>query len=720
MKLVWGQSAVFRSAHDAEFFGLNIQNFGSIINATKRLSLLVLCAFSGNVSAQEIELQETHGGAVRVEHVVIGTRIGQPVYEIPANAFLVNESELSKVSPVHIQQSLSRVPGVAFQRGSGQEGLPSIRSAVLTGAGACGSVLIMEESVPVRGAGICNVNELFDTHFEQARSIGVVRGASSAFFGSNALTGSVNVSLPSYGENEVSLELGANDYVRAKTAVSYDGGRVYATITDDGGYRDDSGFEQQKISWRHQAYISDWNFNVGASYTNLDQQTAGFIVGRDSYRDLSLARQNLNPEAFRKTRSFRAWLKASTEFNNLLSFNSTVYVRDTDMGFRLHFLPGKPLEQNQQQGFGWQSALTFELNEDANLSVGFDGDITNSGLQQTQDSPTVGSAFLRATIPTGTHYDYQVDAQQLALFSHLNWSINQYWKVIAGARLERIDYDYYNFALDGRSRDDGTNCGFGGCRYSRPADREDRFTHASPKLELRYSPSSDWRLSISIADSFRAPQATELYRLQRAQQAADLNEVKALSIEAAVIYDSENLDFNVSLYRLKTDNVIIRDSNFFNIDGQSTVSEGVEFSVDQTLNDQWSIKGVGYFAKHEYSSDLFIQGSNIYGNLVDTAPKFVGGVFLEWQPNDKIGMELEVHKVSSYFLEPLNNSQYQGHTLINLRSNYELTKRLRLSARLLNVGNKRYAERADFTQFTDERYFPGELRSLFVEAKYRF
>ena len=671
-----------------------------------------------SANAQQLEAQSADEEITEVS--VIGTRVVESIQQQAANVFVLSRDELSKVAPVHIQQSLSRVPGVSLQRGSGQESLPAIRSAVLTGAGACGSVLVMEEAIPVRGAGSCNVNELFDTHFEQASRIEVQRGASSAFFGSNALTGSINVSLPSTGDNEASLELGSNSYIRGKGAVSYSGGRVYLTVSEDGGYRDDAGFEQQKFSWRHDAKLADWNLNAGATYTNLDQETAGFIVGRDSYRDTALSRQNLNPEAFRKTNSLRVWLKAATQFNDSIGFNSTVYVRDTDMDFRLHFLPGKPLEQNQQQGFGWQSAVNFTPNEALKLSFGFDGDITDSRLQQTQDTPTVGSAFLRATIPTGTHYDYQVDAQQLALFTHVEWSLNEQWKLISGARLESLDYDYNNNALDGRTRDDGTSCGFGGCRYSRPADRKDSFTHVSPKLELRYTPSSDWRLSLSIADSFRAPQASELYRLQRAQQVADLDEVQAISIEAAAIYNSKHLNFNISVYRLETDNVIIRDSNFFNIDGQSTLSQGLEFSLAKDLHSQWSIKAIASFADHEYSSDLFIKGININGNQLDTAPEFVGAVFVEWSPNDKTSIELEVQKVSDYFLEPLNTRSYTGHTLLNLRGSHQLNEQLRFSARVLNLANKRYAERADFTQFTDERYFPGEPRSLFIDAKYQF
>lgn len=684
--------------------------------ASSFLLISFLAATGANAQQREVRLHDDD----ITEVFVIGTRTAEPVAEKNANVFVLSNDELSRVTPVHIQQSLRRVPGVTLQRGSGQESLPGIRSAVLTGAGACGSVLIMEETIPVRGAGACNVNELFDTHFEQASRIEVQRGASSAFFGSNALTGSINVSLPSVGENEASLELGSNSYIRGKGAISYNGGRVYLSVAQDGGYRDDSGFEQHKFSWRHEANVGEWTLKAGATYTDLDQETAGFIVGLDSYRDKALARKNVNPEAFRKTHSARAWLKAETQFNEVVGFNSSVYVRDTDMDFRLHFLPGKPLEKNQQQGFGWQTAVSVTPVDNLTLSFGFDGDITDSRLLQTQDSATNGSAFLRATIPTGTHYDYQVSAQQLALFSQINWSLSEQWRLILGARLERLEYDYDNAALNGRTRDNGTLCGFGGCRYSRPADREDRFTHASPKLELRYAPSSEWRFSLSMADSFRAPQATELYRLQRAQQVADLDEVEAKSVEVAAIYSGEYFNFNVSVYRLETDNLIIRDSNFFNIDGQSTLSKGIELSLGKTLSSQWSVKGVGSFAKHEYRSDLFVNNQNIRGNRVDTAPEFVGALFFEWSLNEKISMELEVQKVSKYFLEPSNNHSYPGHTLLNLRGHYDLSKRLRLSARVLNLADKRYAERADFTQFTDERYFPGESRSLFFDATFRF
>ncbi len=659
------------------------------------------------------------------EITVIATRSDTPLSEVISNISVIDSKTLELISANHIQQILSQVPGVNYHRGNGQESLPSIRSAVLTGAGACGNVLILEEGIAVRGAGFCNVNELFDTHFEHANRIEVVRGANTAFYGSNAMLGSINVNLPSVGDNLASLELGANQYSRVKLAMSYgeeesDHGRFYLTVADDGGFRDDSGYQQQKYSWRHNAELGSWNLNLGATGTLLDQQTAGFIVGLDSYRDPELRTKNLDPEAFRKSKSLRAWASFSKKISDQRALKITPYVRITDMDFLQHFLPGDPLEQNQQTGFGWQSSLTTVVSNNLDWTIGFDGELSSGELQQAQDSPTKGSAFLQATIPEGTHYDYKVDAQQLAVFAHTNWQVSTQWKTITGVRLEHISYDYDNLSLDGRTRDDGTDCGFGGCRYSRPADRKDDFTHLSPKLEIQYQTNGYWRWHISLADSFRAPQATELYRLQRQQTVADLKEVRATHFELGATWQNELTKLAVTFYQIQQENVIIRDSDFFNIDGQSIDSQGLEISLNHNFNQHWNARLVTSYAKHEYASDQFINGKSIRGNEVDTAPNLVGSMFLVWQLNDSFSTEAEFQHTSSYFLDAENAHEYPGHTLLNLRSNYKFNDRWSASIRVLNLTNKLYAERADFTSFTDERYFPGETRSLFGELRLKF
>ena len=683
------------------------------------ISIVLLIALSASAVFAETELEELS---------VIATRIPTAVSLLPGNVSNLGQEQLELDNPNHIQQSLNQLPGVNFQRGNGQESLPSIRSAVLTGAGACGSLLVLEEAIPVRGAGFCNINELFDTHFEQASSISVIRGANTAFYGANALTGSVNVSLPAYGDNLFSIEAGSNGYVRSKLALSYGDqlnrenayGRLYLTIGRDGGFRDDSGYDQQKLSWRHSASIGTWQTESGLTATRLDQETAGFITGLNSFLDLDLSRQNLDPEAFRKTESFRAWFKANRKLNERQTLYATTYVRHTDMDFLQHFLPGDPLEENSQTGVGLQLSLVNNFSDSVSFTAGVDIDVSRGELRQTQEAPTEGSAFLQETIPVGVHYDYQVDSSQIGLFTHLDWAINEKWKLIAGLRGEQINYRYDNLALDGRTRDDGTECGFGGCRYSRPSDRDDSFTNISPKLELQYTVNDQLRFDLILADAYRAPQATELYRLQREQIVADLDNVQAFHIDLNAHWKTSIGTLHASLYQIQQDNLIIRDSDFFNIDGTQTKSRGLEIGGQFSLSRDLSLNIAATFADHEYSSDVISGGININGNQIDTAPETFGTATLSWQANNRINSAVEVQYVGEYFLDPENLNTYSGHTLFNLRTQYAITDSTTASMRLLNVTNRRYAERADFTTFTNERYFPGEPRSLFFELRKKF
>ncbi len=660
------------------------------------------------------------------EVATIATRIETSIEELPASISLIDEKELQLVSPIHIQQVLSRVPGVNIQRGNGQESLPSIRSPVLTGAGACGSFLILEEAIPVRGFGFCNVNELFDTHYEQAQRIEVVRGANSAFYGSNALNGSVNIVLPYYSESDLlSLEVGSFGFARLKTALGYgkqrdnNRGRFYITLANDNGYRDDEDYNQQKISWRHYLQSGKWEFQPGFTYTRLDQETAGFIVGLNSYLSEELSLQNLDPEAFRQTESLRLWVKSSKDINDNSVLEVTPYFRYTDMDFLLHFLPGDPLEQNSQTGFGWQSAVRINSSDSLNWAVGNDFEYSRGELLQTQDSPTQGSAFLQETIPTGVHYDYNVDALQVALFAHANWRFAEQWLLLAGLRWEYNQYDYDNLSLSGRTRDDGSVCGFGGCRYNRPADREDSFSQISPKIELKYFVNDNVDVFISYKNAFRAPQATELYRLQGNQNVANIDSVQLDSVDIGGNWHIANSDLELVLYSNSVRNAIIRDSDSFNVDGTRTRSRGLEAKWFYGFAPHWSFNLTANWARHQYDSEQFSGGIDINGLDVDTAPRLFGNAQLQWSSEQWLA-ELELVYTDSYFLNPENTSEYPGHTLLNARVNYSANDNWSFALRLTNLTDKRYAERADFTTFTDERYFPGRPLSVSVQADYRF
>lgn len=101
------------------------------------------------------------------EIVVTGQRREQSELAHSGNIGLLDGALIDSVLHQHVHQLMTRVAGVWVSRGSGQEHLTAIRSPVLTGPGSCGAFLFLENGVPIRPAGFCNVNQLFEIDTEQ-------------------------------------------------------------------------------------------------------------------------------------------------------------------------------------------------------------------------------------------------------------------------------------------------------------------------------------------------------------------------------------------------------------------------------------------------------------------------------------------------------------------------------------------------------------------------
>lgn len=679
------------------------------------LSLLTISLspmFAGAQEMSDIERIETTSSRIQ-------GKVNASGYAVSS----VSEETLSLLSFQHIQESLNYIAGAGVQRGNGQEYLPALRSPVLTGAGACGGILAAEDGIPLRAAGFCNINELFEAHGEMAQRIDVIKGPASALYGSNAIHGVINVITPdtTQGDGILGFDYGSYGFHRVKFQEGKNFGSsgvgIAASLTRDTGYRDDEGVDQEKVSLRHRLGWDNTVITSGMTYTHLDQETAGYIEGFESYKDTQIARSNPNPEAFRNARSLRLWSKFDTTFEGGHALSVTPYMRNQDMRFRMHFLPGKPLEENAQKGVGVLSQFNYVVNDRISLDVGVDAEYTEGELTQSQQGPTKGSAFLVETIPAGKHYDYDVDATLLAPFFALNWQDDK-WAIQLGGRFETMRYDYVNNMNTGRVRENGTECGFGGCRYSRPADSENDYNNFSPKLSLRYQLSPQIQLFGGVARGYRAPQATELYRLQRAQTVSELESVTADNVELGITGSLLSGGYTLSFYRLEKDNVIYRDSDFFNVSNGETWHRGVELTFDQQLSDVLRVDFAGTYARHTYEHSQLSGELDIKGNDIDTAPKVLFNTRLSYDVTEEIQAQLEWQHVSSYYTDAENLNEYDGHDLVHGRISWDVTNSITLYARINNMLDTEYAERADYTSFSGPRYFPGRPRNFMLSASF--
>ncbi|MCK7598654.1 TonB-dependent receptor [Microbulbifer sp. CAU 1566] len=665
---------------------------------------------------------------------VTGTRELRPSRELAESLSVVDRETLQSAAPIHPSQVFSTVPGALVSRGNGQESLIALRSPVLTGAGSCGAFAITQDGVPVRGTGFCNVNQLFDTAFELGGRIEVLRGPGTVLYGSDAQHGVINVlsEAPANGrESSAVIEGGANDYQRIKLQHSRgdtEGGfRIGFSGSRDGGYKHDAGYDQQKLQLLNDSDWRDWSMQTLVSLANLNQETAGYVTGKDTYKDKDRKRENPNPEAFRESLSARIQVQLARTLDNGNHLQLTPYVRHTNMEFLMHFLPGTPVEENGQQGLGVQSAYRHTVNHHLELSSGIDLEYTDAWLRQTQDG-----GF--SVFPEGKHYDYSVTAAVAALFSHAELNVNESTTATLGARTEYLHYQYDNHMIGGDTKDSGEVCsntfsGATGCRYSRPDDRSDSFSNLSVNTSLLHHFTSALTATLRIAHGFRAPQSTELYRLQNGQTQADLDSEEIDSFEFGFRGRNGNgnstaLDYSLTGFYMKKSNVVFQSSDRLNLNSGESRHYGLEYALDWTLTDKLSLNLAGTFARHLYTSNVSEPGSGLIlsdGNDIDTAPRQMHSATVNFSPMDGTRLALQWQSMGSYFTDIENAHRYTGHDLLHLRLLQSLRSNLTLGLRIENLTNTDYAERADFSSLGGgDRYFIGEPRSIYGDIRFNF
>jgi outer membrane receptor protein involved in Fe transport len=655
------------------------------------------------------------------EVIVTATGFPDASLDVAGNTSRIGPDRIELLNAAHVYELGTQLPGTWLSRGSGQEHLTAIRSPVLTGPGSCGSFLFLEDSVALRPAGFCNVNELFEVPAEQADAIEVIRGPANALYGSNAVHGTINVLLPTPGAQPgwlASGQVGPNDFYRAR--LRWDSGPgddavVAGLVYDhDGGFRDDSGYRQVKAFAKYRKRVATGDLELAFSGTGLDQETAGFIIGEDAYRDDALRTTNPNPESYRDANSQRLYARFTPAGNTAAGgWNAVATLRRSRMDFLQHFLPGQPTEDNGQES----AALTLTRYRDAGglrLTGGLDLEVARGFLEEFQSQPETGTP----PRPQGLHYDYSAIQYLAASYLQANWALAPRWELSGGVRLEYLLYDYDNRMIAGNTRADGTAC-TPGCLFNRPADRSDGFLNLAPNVGLLYRLSERSSAYLTLTRGFRAPQAAELYRLQSRQDVADLDAETIDSAELGWRFQSSWARLGVAAFAMEKRNYILQDSNRFNVSDGRSDHAGVELDLLLQAGNGLYAAVAATWARQVYGFTTRIPGGEVItdGNDIDTAPRTLGSARLGWS-GDRWLAEAEWLHQGRYFLTAEESVDYPGHDLLNLRGSWRATDAWSVTVRLNNALDERYADRADFA-FGDYRYFPGRDRELFFEVSYR-
>lgn len=220
------------------------------------------------------------------ELVVSAAREAQRQAETPASIGVVAGETLREARPAHPSEVLNRVPGVWVNATAGEGHMTAIRHPKTTNP----VYLFAEDGVPTRSTGFFNHNALYEVDLPQAERVEVIKGPTSALYGSDAIGGVINVVTRAPGSGSgtsATIEGGAWGFGRVLASVDHagerDGLRAELNVTRTDGWRDGTAYDRQTGTLRWDRRLGRGSLRTVVAFSRIDQGTAGSSsISRDA------------------------------------------------------------------------------------------------------------------------------------------------------------------------------------------------------------------------------------------------------------------------------------------------------------------------------------------------------------------------------------------------------------------------------------------------------
>lgn len=666
--------------------------------------------------------------------VVTATKEKKSKREVSESIDAVTSEEIERISPSHPAEVLNRIAGVHVNNLGGEGHMTSIRQPITTS----GVYLYLEDGIPTRPTGFFNHNALYEINLPQAERIEVIKGPGSALYGSDAIGGIINsVTRPAPPEPETTVnpEYGSYGWKRllmsSGSPINDDLGiRLDLNVTENDGYREESGYSRQSATARLDGILGDYTtLKTILSFTHVDQASASGLEADDYYHN---PKRNLTHGDMGQ-REVDA-LRFSTEFNyepdseNL--FTLTPYFRHN----RMELMPSWMLSYDPNvridtfQSYGMLAKYRRNLPDWNVLFItGVDMDYTPSTYEERQITALQSGGIFTDYRHTGRrNYDFEANQSSISPYVHGEWQATQKLRLDTGLR-----YDYFYVDYEDRlGASIPESIGFR--NWLRPDSQSLSFDHFSPKLGAVYTLTQEHDIYANYRHGFRVPSATQLFRAGSTTNTTELSPVTTDSFEIGLrgkFFDW--LHYDTAVYHM-----IVQDDIVSYIDGNDrkvtnageTEHQGVELSLYGQVTPEWGFRTAWSYSNQEYKDYTAIIGFpaqeiNYAGYDVGKAPKTLGNSALHYTPRylPKTSFELEWEHMGKYYTDETNTAEYGGHNLLNFRTGYDVTERVEVYGRVMNLTDRRYSTyTSNQVGDPDIEYRPGLPRTFFVGLRAKF
>ena len=663
---------------------------------------------------------------------ITGTREKRLLSDTPESVGIISEQDIKLTGPMHPQQILGQIPGVAVGVTNGEGHTTAIRQPFTTGP----LYLYLEDGVPTRATGFFNHNALYEVNIPAAGRVEVVRGPGTALYGSDAIGGMVNVltRTPS-GDPEGSLsgEIGSFGWRRllldGSTAVGEGAMRGALNLTRTDGWRDATGYERQSGNLRWDTGFGGTTVKTILGVTHIDQQTgANSPLTEPDYRDHPT--KNNMPIAFRKVQAARLSTEIEREAGPSLT-TITPYLRynamDLNGTFNLAFDPRIERSEVRSVGFLAKWRHDFAGAMRPRVIVGMDvdhspGERQEDGLTLTREGTGANTVYTDYAVGNRI-YDYEVTFDSVSPYVHAELAPLPPLRLTAGLRWDRIRYDMRN-RIAAASTTQAPRI------YGQIPQATVDFERLSPKLGATWALDADTSLYASFNHGFRTPSESQLFRAgagatpeeaqARAQLALRLEPIKARQIELGVRGEAARWTYDAVIYHLeKRDDLVSQRDLATNVttsvNAGKTRHRGIEVGLGTAFAVAWRLDAALSYAKHTYV-EWVTANADFSGNEIEAAPRVLANTRLTWTPRDGSSVQLEWTRIGSYWLEAGNSAafgKYPGHDVFNLRASHRVAPHVSVFGRIMNLADKRHADSASVSSNT-RVYSPALPRAYYA------
>lgn len=678
------------------------------------------------------------GEQVLDEIVVTGSRAATKLSETPQAIGVVKKDVIERDKPKTMGDIMNRIPGVYWNDLGNEQHSMGIRQPISTNA----VYQYLEDGIPIRPLGVFNHNSLNEMNMNGTSSVEVVKGPASSLYGSNAVGGAVNF-LTARPSRTPWAQVGlrqdnVNGFTRLDTGASNTWGDFGLRFSHYSSRRSSNNWQEYSYGDKDSFTLrGDYALNATSQlratlvHTNLDAAMTGSLFENDYQANPG---KSINTFTYRKDKTTRAniaWEGETTQ-NGLTT--ATLFYRKNDHGqlpsytisgcsatacrgtINNNHVDSLGMDVKHEQEFGWlASRLIGGVYIDKS-----DNPYVSDNLAIVRDPVTgryVNYTISSATTPLGVR-NYQAGILNTALFAQWEFSPLDKTRMVVGGRYDAIKYDFVNNLSPGGSAN------FGAANETRS------FSRFSPKVGATYALDKTASVYGNISQGFTPPEVSQLYGK------AAIPDLKPgvytnYEIGLRMAFLNGALKLDSALYRLDGRDTIvsytISPGNSENRNAGRTRSQGLELGLNYDAG-KFDARFGTTIASHRFLQYQASPTLDYSGKDMPQAPSNITTAEFGYKPVEKARIALELVHQGEYWMNNANTVKYGGHTLLNLRGNYQFAKGWEAWLQVRNLTDTHYADSASssysgvgaYSPNTQNQYTPGAPRSVMLGVVYTF